>query len=323
MPSSPGDLLTFARGELLRQIEGASERIWLASPYLSAPIASHIVKSVAKSPAVQRRLMTALVPGSVKVGVLDPKALLILREGGFEIASRRNLHAKVSVVDSNWGLIGSGNLTNAGLGSTERGNAELGVVLDRAQINEAAAIFARWWSDADPVSKRLIEKFDALERISKVPGEPADYGPPVDLPQTDELEQILAEDEATAHSRRYWLKSAYHDPSNPDWWHRSWISDSAPLPKYKKEDLIVIYLGARNGGPQLCSMALRHRDGLRCRPSGGAGSIARADLQERPQSSTRQLQHHPRGVRDACSCDVWLSECDCARPPGKQPTTSA
>jgi hypothetical protein len=257
MPLSPGDLVTFVRGELLQQIEAARERIWLASPYLSKPIAEYIVKSAAKSSASQRRLMTALVSGSVKVGVLDPEALRILQDAGFEITSRRNLHAKVSIVDSHWGLVGSGNLTNAGLGSTERGNAELGVVLYSAQIEEAAAIFAGWWRNADPVSRQLIEQFDALERIGRLPGEPVDYGLPVDPPQTDKLGQILAEDEVTAHSRRYWLKSAYHDPSNPDWWHRDWISDSAPLPKYGKGDLIVIYLGARNDGPRLCPAVVR------------------------------------------------------------------
>jgi len=253
----PGKLVTFARGELLRQIESAGERIWLASPYLSRPIADYIVTSTAKSSASDLRLMTALVPGSVKVGALDPKALRILQEGGFEIASRSNLHAKVSIVDSHWGLVGSGNLTNAGLGSTKRGNAELGVALGGTQIDEAAEIFARWWHDAKPVSRKLIETFDALERIGRPPGEPVAYGPPVESAQTDELEQILAEDEEAAHARQYWLKSAYHDPNNPDWWHRGWISDSAPLPKYKKNDLIVIYLGAKNGGPQLCPAVVR------------------------------------------------------------------
>lgn len=263
MASNPGDLLTFARSELLRQIEGASDRIWLASPFLSTAIAAYIAEAAAKSSAVQLRMLTALVPRSVRVGVLDPKALLILKDSGFEIVSRRNLHAKVSLIDSRWGLVGSGNLTNAGLGSTERGNAELGVVLDRAQLNRAAEIFVDWWQGGDPVSEQLIEQFDALERLDKAPDEAAAYGPPVESPQIDELRRLLAEDEVTAHARSYWLKSAYHDPSNPDWWNRGWISDSAPLPRYEQGDLIVIYLGAKNDGPQLCPAVLRAEAGAR------------------------------------------------------------
>jgi hypothetical protein len=256
MGLAPGDLVTFARGELLRQIEGASERIWLASPFLSNSIATYIAWAAAKSSAGDRRLMTALTPDSVRVGVLDPKALLTLKEAGFEITSRGNLHAKVSIVDCSWCLVGSGNLTNAGLGSTDRGNAELGVVLGSDQILEAAMIFNGWWRQAKPVSRSLIATYDALERIPRSPGMTS-YGPPVETPQVDQLIEILAENSETAHARRYWLKSAYHDPADPDWWHRGWISDSAPLPQYKKDDLIVIYLGAENHGPRLCPAVVR------------------------------------------------------------------
>ena len=87
-----------------------------------------------------------------------------------ELTSRDNLHAKVSIADSSWGLVGSGNLTNAGLGSTDRGNAELGVVLDSDQILEAAKIFEGWWLQAKPVSRSLIATYDALERIPRSPG---------------------------------------------------------------------------------------------------------------------------------------------------------
>jgi hypothetical protein len=256
MGLAPGDLVTFARGELLRQIEGAGERIWLASPFLSNSIATYIARAAANSSAADRRLMTALTPDSVRVGVLDPKALLTLKDADFEITSRGNLHAKVSIADSSWGLVGSGNLTNAGLGSTDRGNAELGVVLGSEQIVEAAKVFDGWWGQAKPVSRSLIATYDALERIPRSPGM-TPYGPPVEAPQIDQLIEILAENPETAHSRRYWLKSAYHDPADPDWWHRGWINDSAPLPQFQKDDLIVIYLGARNHGPQLCPAVVR------------------------------------------------------------------
>jgi hypothetical protein len=252
MASLPGDLLPFARGELLRQIEGAEERVWLTSPFLSAPIAEYLVEAADRSRADDRRLLTALVRSSVIGGALDPRALRVLGEGGFEVRSRRNLHAKVSIVDFRWGLVGSGNLTNAGLGSTGRGNAELGVVLTEDQVEVAAKIVEDWWKGAKEVTAEMIDRFDALERISTSWGDEGE-GPPVETGQVGRLEAILAEGQEAAWGRSYWLKSAYHDPSQPDWWHRGWISDSAPLPRYEKDDLIVIYLGAKNDGPQLCT----------------------------------------------------------------------
>jgi hypothetical protein len=54
---------------------------------------------------------------SVRTGVLDPKGLRDLTKAGFAVATIPNLHAKVALVDGGWGLVGSGNLTEAGLGS--------------------------------------------------------------------------------------------------------------------------------------------------------------------------------------------------------------
>jgi len=50
----------------------------------------------------------------VQAGALSPKALQVLKGDGWQICSIRTLHAKLSIVDEARGLIGSGNLTNAG-----------------------------------------------------------------------------------------------------------------------------------------------------------------------------------------------------------------
>jgi hypothetical protein len=255
LSARPGQLLPFARGELLRNIERAEERIWLASPFLSVPVAEYIAEMARRSGSNDRRLLTALVPASVRARALDPKALRILDEAGFKLGALDNLHAKVSLVDD-WGLVGSGNLTIAGLGSTNRGNVELGVVLDRDQVAEASPLFASWWATARQVGEEEIEELEALEPIG-APYFLKGAGPPLEPAQVGELELILAEDDATASARGYWLKSAYHDPDRPDWWNRGWISDAEPQPKYQRGDLIVIYLGAENGGPKLCPAVVR------------------------------------------------------------------
>jgi hypothetical protein len=126
----------------------------------------------------------------------------------------------------------------------------------------------------------LLEEFDKLERVSTSPQEVPDFGSVVEPPQTGTLEQILAEDQASAQSRGYWIKSAYHAPDNPDWWHRGWISD-AMRPSYAVGDLIVIYLGKKNDGPQLCPAIVR------------AASVPREDRQW-------VLDH-----RDEAAADKW------------------
>jgi hypothetical protein len=57
--------------------------------------------------------------------------------------------SSLSIVDESWGLVGSGNLTNAGLCGTDQGHMEFGVVLSPAQIDSAFSIYEGWWCEAD------------------------------------------------------------------------------------------------------------------------------------------------------------------------------
>lgn len=249
-----GGLVDFARNLLIEQIEAARERIWLVSPFLTRPIAERIRHAATGCTAAERRLLTALEPRSVQVGVLDPHALRSLQAADFEIASIANLHAKVSLVDFDWGLVGSGNLTGSGLGDESGGNLELGVLLSRAQLAAAAEVVGDWWAKARIVGAKEIEEYAALPRIPKA--EIGDFGPNLALRDPAVLQEILAEDRVTAASRDYWIDSNYHAPDDEAWWHRKWISGQ-PAVSYAKGDLIVIYLGKRNGGPQRCPAILR------------------------------------------------------------------
>jgi hypothetical protein len=174
----------------------------------------------------------------------------MLREVGFEIASIPNLHAKVSLVDSRWGLVGSGNLTGTGLGGEEGGNIELGVLLNQVQIDASTELVAHWWEEeADPVGPERIAKFAALPPFPKFEDEPPPVGTPLPLVSSEGLERVLAEN--AVPGRNYWIKSNYHRPGEERWWHRNWISDWRQGP-YEVDDLIVLYLSARDGGPACC-----------------------------------------------------------------------
>jgi hypothetical protein len=251
-----GELVTYARTELLARIRGAEQRVWLASPFLSKPVAEEIVSAVEESGVAERHLLTALVAGSVQTRVLDPSGLETLLDASFEICSVPNLHAKVSLIDTDWGLVGSGNLTNSGLGNEGRANVELGVVLDAGQIRTAAELFARWWDDADPVGATVLAEFAALPRLKRSPDQPLAYGSPVGIGLPQSLEEILAEDELTALGRGYWVKSNYQRHDDPAWWNRGWISDWRQA-SYAIGDLIVLYLSAKDGGPAICPAVVR------------------------------------------------------------------
>lgn len=246
-----GSFVTFAREELLARVAAAEERVWLASPFLTAPIAARVVDAAAEAEAKNLRFLTALVPRSVQAGVLSTTGLSVLLEAGFEIASIPNLHAKVCLVDANWGLVGSGNLTGTGLGGEEGGNLELGVRLTSPQMQEAGAISAGWWDRADPVSQEQSDTYAALPKFSSPTAQPPPVGKPLDLVGSLDLEGVLAEDAAIAANRSYWIKSNYHRPDDAQWWHRNWISDWRQGP-YEVGDLIVLYLSARDGGPARC-----------------------------------------------------------------------
>lgn len=232
--------------------------MWFVSPFMSKGVADVLAEAAALSDATDRRMLTALVENSVRFGVLDPKGLRRLKSAGFELASIRNLHAKVTVVDQ-WGLVGSGNLTRAGLGGT-KGNVELGVVLDGRQVRSAVKIFDEWWRAAEPIEFADIDAFDRIKRVRGGSRTGKTHGPELPVPEGRELERKRAEREPAKSGRGLWMKAAYFDPATdqPGWWLRDyWISDGTD-PGYQVGDLIVLYLGGANS-PRCCPALLEVR----------------------------------------------------------------
>jgi len=187
--------------------------------------------------------------------MLDPGALLMLQDAGFAVASIPNLHAKASLVDSGWGMVGSGNLTGAGLGDEKGGgNYEMGVLLTPSQIEDVTEILVAWWSESKAVTAKEIASYAALPKMSSPPI--GSVGPMLEVPRTMSLADILAEDAVTANSRRYWINANYHNPDDELWWRRDWVSDGKRK-AYEVGDLLIVYLGKTNSGPQRCPAILR------------------------------------------------------------------
>jgi phosphatidylserine/phosphatidylglycerophosphate/cardiolipin synthase-like enzyme len=148
---------------MARGLRGARRKVDIATPFLSKPVAGLLVRE--SHNARQRRILTAVNGPAVAGGYLDPLGVEIFIEAGFETRSLRNLHAKVVLADTSWGLVGSGNLTVAG---SNGANAELGVVLTSAQIRRARGHFEEWWSAAEPVDLSYLRRL-ARTRRPKAP----------------------------------------------------------------------------------------------------------------------------------------------------------
>jgi hypothetical protein len=107
-------------------------------------------------------MITALGADPVRRGVLSVGGLEILHAAGFKLRAVPNLHAKTALVDDDWGLAGSGNLTVSGLGARAGGNVELGVVLNPPQVSAAARYFRGWWRSAEPILESDLAYFAAF-----------------------------------------------------------------------------------------------------------------------------------------------------------------
>jgi PLD-like domain len=256
-----GDLVEYARGALIEEIERGRRRIWLVSPYITGGVANELAAAAERSKARQRWLITELEERSVRSRVLDPKGLRRLHEAGFRVASLQNLHAKVSIV-GDWGLVGSGNLTDSGLGSKDnspekrrRGNVELGVVLAEAQVRKAAELVENWWLAATELTLADIAQFEGLKPYPRPRTKLRKVGRSVGVVGTERLRKLL-ESPADADCR-YWIDPNYHDRADPRWWERrGWVSDRRDV-GIRAGDLIVIYLAKRNRGPAKCPAVVR------------------------------------------------------------------
>jgi hypothetical protein len=216
-----GSVLQWSRDELYAGVRAAKSEIVIVSPYISRGVAMHVAQVAGASKAKTLRLLTCLSPAATAAGVLDRDALFDLLRAGWELRTGRNLHAKVALVDREWGLIGSGNLTARGLGGEEiKGNAELGVVLSTTQVARTHRIVARWWKEAEPIDEAMIESCPPRSRGRGA--KQTAVGP--DLGSQRES----FEDRPPRDHTGFWLKMVYdaEERRGAEWWKRQdWLSD--------------------------------------------------------------------------------------------------
>lgn len=222
---------------LLDYVQRAKKSVVLVSPFLSLPVAQQLAK-VAKTSVAQWSLLITLDASAVAAGVLSTDGLQTLLLAGVEIRSIERLHAKVSIVDSKFGLVGSGNLTQAGLGSSIQPNLELSVSLNQKQIDDGSGIVNSWWQSADPVDmqaiSRVVEQARQIPRIFPIPAGRNDNGTAI----AREAVAKLLDD---AKHRNLWVKGVYGDVEKTDWEGDGWIaSPKKNRPSFFPGDLVII-----------------------------------------------------------------------------------
>jgi hypothetical protein len=244
---SPGQLVTGVRDELIDAARHASTRVELASPFLSRPVAAALALALAGSAAPRRRMLTALDPRAVAVGVLSLGALELLIDVGVEIRTIADLHAKVALIDHGFALVGSGNLTGKGLGGGPGDNLELGVMLDAQQTDRASRLFSSWWRAAETVgTAELRACARAASRIQVPANVPAAHGPSLGPDSGQAVERAARRDRTG-----FWLKMLYHQDGDPHRWTRNdWVSSAhnfnargepSRRPSFQPGDLLVVY----------------------------------------------------------------------------------
>lgn len=232
--SSTGRLIDTAEEWFKAAIADPDGDVVLTSPYLSINVCDQIA-TAAQSSALSWTLVTTLDPSSVANGYLSVKGLRRMLDSGVDIQHVERLHAKCFIVGHR-AMLGSANLTGAGLGSSSKANRELGVELDQEQAASARAMIASWpartvdWGDLDQL----------LERSKELTGTERTQRDRLDAVSALQLAEQLLED-ARDHDRSLWLKLEYGEPSLEGWRKESlFASPKKGRPSIKGGDLVFI-----------------------------------------------------------------------------------
>lgn len=207
----------------------------LTSPYLSYDICQEVA-SAATDSSRSWRLVTTLDASAVAGGYLSIQGLKALLGAGVDVVHTDRLHAKCFVIGSR-AMLGSANLTGAGLGNRADPNHELGVELDPAQTRQALEVIGGWPSQEVTLSD-LYRLENAAKDLTKVslqrPGEPLDSSSALHL-----AERLLMD--ARDPQRTLWLKLEYGAPKLSGWSGTSYFASSGKgRPRFRPGDLVFV-----------------------------------------------------------------------------------
>ncbi len=236
-------IVDHAEPELFEALDSDNGQVTLASPYLSEPVALRLAELAERS-RHEWYLLTCLDPRAAANHYLSIAGLTRLFEAGVMIQHCPQLHAKAYVVGTSFAIIGSANLTDAGLGSAQASNLELSVTVPRPDVPRVQSILDQWWDEGFEVGQ---DDIDRLERqAAALPPDPRP-GPPAPRPANDldaVVDQLL--NEARQDNVGLWIKTLYDTPDPDNWISGGWFS-SSKRPSCEPGDLVLLYSKKEHG----------------------------------------------------------------------------
>lgn len=214
--------------------------VLLTSPYLSYAECARIARAAQES-AREIILCTVLDPFAAAQGYLSVEGLRKLAAAGVALRHMDRLHAKCFIVGER-GLVGSGNLTGAGLGYAAESNREIGVGLAPEQVADLRAAIGGW--PAHVVSEVDLDHLEERARsTSPLPGRAPAPADPTELRRA--AEQVLLD--AQSGERELWIKVEYGEPKPEAWLAPYFLaSPKSGRPGFKAGDLVLICAGDTN-----------------------------------------------------------------------------
>lgn len=220
---------------LIDAIAGAKRDVVLVSPFLTMPVAREL-KRIKRASTAKWTLLTNLDPLAVAARVLSTNGLVDLLEAGVQVMHLPALHAKVFLADDSFGVVGSANLTGAGLGSAARSNVELSVRLRPDDVTDLRTTTASWIGAAEALTVREARRVEELaRRIPRPPSRLTEDLEPATPPVSDGLPAVPAE-------VSLWAKAQFGAPDWEQWRSPHWFSSRGDRrPGFAPGDLVVIY----------------------------------------------------------------------------------
>lgn len=182
----------------------------LTSPYLAFDVCKRVADAK-KSPSQSWVLATTLDPSAVANGYLSVEGLRLILDAGVEVRHVERLHAKCFIVGTR-AMLGSANLTGAGLGSSTSANRELGVELDSGQVEETRNVISAW-------PARIVEKNDLIELLKQAKNLTKNAHAANEELNADSALHLAEEllTDARDPQRSLWLKLEHGEPALDEW----------------------------------------------------------------------------------------------------------
>lgn len=232
---TPGNRVVTAADQMLfEELRAASGDVLLSSPFLSFTVCDRIAALAAKAQGTWR-VLTQRNAAAANSGHLNIPGLRRLLGAGVILEHVDGLHAKAYLVGDSFGLIGSANLTDAGLGSAAHPNVELGVSLTADEVAATRSVILGWHRTTLDASD-----LDQLEQEARRLAKPPRERRASTKANVSNIDRLIAD---ARDGRELWVKAEYGKRDPQHYQGASTFASPGPTrkPGFRPGDLALIY----------------------------------------------------------------------------------